>query len=226
MRWYYLLLTVFVSSGFAHSAESPREFNKLIGTWKGAGTPEGGTPEARQKGHWTESAEIVWKFSRDESWLDFKFKDGKFFAEAALAPTKDKKWTFKSITPEKTLVEYSGTWDGKQFQLTRTLKESSLEERLIISPLHENRFTYRLETRKLNSTLWTKTYQVGLTKQGVAFAETGDGERECIVSGGRGTSTVTFEGKTYYVCCSGCRDEFKEDPKKYIALWEAKRKKK
>jgi YHS domain-containing protein len=44
------------------------------------------------------------------------------------------------------------------------------------------------------------------------------------VTGGLGTMTVSYEGKTYYVCCSGCRDEFKADPKKYIAEWEAKRK--
>ncbi len=27
---------------------------------------------------------------------------------------------------------------------------------------------------------------------------------------------VTYNGKEYYVCCSGCREEFKADPEKYI----------
>ena len=36
---------------------------------------------------------------------------------------------------------------------------------------------------------------------------------------------VSFEGKTYYVCCTGCRDEFKENAAKYVKEWEAKRKK-
>ena len=37
---------------------------------------------------------------------------------------------------------------------------------------------------------------------------------------------VSFQGKTYYVCCSGCRDAFNEEPEKYIAEFEAKKKNK
>jgi YHS domain-containing protein len=33
------------------------------------------------------------------------------------------------------------------------------------------------------------------------------------------------QGVTYYVCCSGCRDAFNEDPEKYIKEYEAKKKK-
>ena len=35
---------------------------------------------------------------------------------------------------------------------------------------------------------------------------------ECIVTGGEGTMTVMHAGKTYYVCCTGCRDAFLADP--------------
>ena len=48
---------------------------------------------------------------------------------------------------------------------------------------------------------------------------------ECIVSGGLGTMKVSYNGKEYWVCCSGCRDEFKENPEKYIKEVEAKAKK-
>ena len=37
---------------------------------------------------------------------------------------------------------------------------------------------------------------------------------------------VTYKGKDYYVCCSGCRDEFKANPEKYIKEAEAKAKEK
>jgi YHS domain-containing protein len=40
---------------------------------------------------------------------------------------------------------------------------------------------------------------------------------ECIVSGGAATMPVSYKGTTYYVCCSGCRDEFLANPEKYIA---------
>ena len=49
---------------------------------------------------------------------------------------------------------------------------------------------------------------------------------ECIVSGGLGTMKVTYKGKDYYVCCSGCRDEFKSDPEKYIKEYEERKKEK
>jgi hypothetical protein len=48
----------------------------------------------------------------------------------------------------------------------------------------------------------------------------------CVVSGGVGTSTVTYKGQTYYLCCSGCRDAFNENPEKYIKEFEAKKNKK
>jgi YHS domain len=48
----------------------------------------------------------------------------------------------------------------------------------------------------------------------------------CIVTGGLGTSTVMYKGQTFYVCCSGCRDAFNENPEKFIKEWEAKKNKK
>jgi hypothetical protein len=71
--------------------------------------------------------------------------------------------------------------------------------------------------------LFARRYQVGATKEGVPFAG-GDGKPECIVSGGLGTTAVMFQGKTYYVCCSGCRTEFNENPEKYVREYESKKK--
>ena len=31
---------------------------------------------------------------------------------------------------------------------------------------------------------------------------------------------MTYMGKTYYVCCSGCKDAFNEDPAKYVKEFE------
>ena len=36
--------------------------------------------------------------------------------------------------------------------------------------------------------------------------------------------TVSFGGKTYYVCCTGCRDAFNEDPEKFVKAFEKKKK--
>jgi len=59
----------------------------------------------------------------------------------------------------------------------------------------------------------------------VPFAA-GSAVPECVVTGGLGTATVTYMGKTYFVCCTGCRDEFNSDPAKYVKDFEAKKAKK
>ena len=47
-----------------------------------------------------------------------------------------------------------------------------------------------------------------------------------IVSGGTGTIKVMYKGMTYFVCCTGCRDAFLDDPEKYIREAAEKKKKK
>ena len=37
-----------------------------------------------------------------------------------------------------------------------------------------------------------------------------------IVSGGLGKIKVSYKGQTYYVCCTGCQEAFKDDPEKYL----------
>ncbi len=96
-------------------------------------------------------------------------------------------------------------------------------QRLIVTVLHFNRYLYRYEVKPAESARFALVYQVGATKEGVDFAG-GDDAPECVVSGGLGTMPVMFKGQTYYVCCSGCRDAFKEEPEKYIKEFEARKK--
>jgi hypothetical protein len=46
---------------------------------------------------------------------------------------------------------------------------------------------------------------------------------ECVVSGGLGTMPVSYKGETFYVCCSGCKDAFVENPEKFIKEFKAKK---
>ena len=62
---------------------------------------------------------------------------------------------------------------------------------------------------------FSNAYAMNGTKEGEAFA--GGGKKpECIVSGGAASIQVSYNGKTYYVCCTGCRDEFLANPEKYV----------
>jgi hypothetical protein len=66
---------------------------------------------------------------------------------------------------------------------------------------------------------------IGTQREGVSFALSASdyGDKTCIVSQGLGTSTITHNGKTYYVCCSGCRGAFEEDPERWIAAAEKRK---
>lgn len=50
------------------------------------------------------------------------------------------------------------------------------------------------------------------------------GNKICPVSGEKigvnnmPPATFEYEGKIYHFCCSGCIEEFKKDPQKYIAI--------
>jgi hypothetical protein len=212
--------------------EALQPFNILVGSWRGSGAPEG-TTEERLAGAWTETITWEWKFKDQDAWLTVTFTKGKHFSKGELRYTPDKdakepRFTLVLITSDKTTATFVGGLDekGKTLTLTRTDGPAKEEQRLVFSLLHHNRHLYRLDTRPANTTVaFTKVYQVGATKEGVAFADVPKGP-ECIVSGGVGTMTVVYKGKTYYVCCSGCRDEFKADPEKYIKEAELKAKEK
>ena len=50
----------------------------------------------------------------------------------------------------------------------------------------------------------------------IAASDTSYGEKECIVSQGLGVMTVTYQGRAFYVCCSGCQSAFNDDPTFWI----------
>ena len=40
---------------------------------------------------------------------------------------------------------------------------------------------------------------------------------------GLGTTPIQYKGETYWVCCSGCAEAFRENPEKYIAEFKARK---
>ena len=212
----------------ASAREALKPFNVLVGSWKGTGYPEG-TREERAAGMWTETITWGWQFNNDDAWLIATFDKGKHFSSAELRYSMEKATYQLTLTaPDKTKLTFSGKLTDKDKVLTldRAGGPAGEEQRLVFSLLHFNRHLYRFETRPAGSPLaFTKLWQVGATKEGVPFADVPKGP-ECVVSGGLGTMKVTYMGKEYYVCCSGCRDAFKENPEKWIKEFEARAKEK
>jgi hypothetical protein len=205
--------------------EALKPLNDLIGSWRATGTPEG-TREEKQKGFWTETLTWGWQFKGNDAWLTVTFDKGKYFTKGELRYLADKdSYELKLTTPDKESLAFVGKLDDGRLTLAREDDKKKETQQIVVSLLHANRFLYRYEVKPQGKTLFAKLYQVGCTKEGVEFAS-GDGKPECIVSGGLGTRPVMYKGKTYYVCCSGCADAFKEDPEKYIMEFEEKKKNK
>jgi hypothetical protein len=200
-----------------------RPFNDLVGSWRATGTPEG-TREEKQRGFWTENLEWRWQFKNDDAWLAVDFTKGKYFTSGELRFLTEKKvYELTLQTPSKDKLVFTGQLKGRVLTVERTGQDES--QRLTITLLHSNRFLYASEFKSAKSKRFIRQYQVGATKEGVAFAGPADNALECIVTGGLGKIQVSHKGKTYYVCCSGCRDVFMEDPEKCIRE-AAERKKK
>jgi hypothetical protein len=231
MKHLSLSLFVLAAVGVALSADppgkrSPREalqpFGDLIGTWKGTGQPKG---KNDKNTFWSEKLDWQWQFKKDDAWLKVAFEKGKSFTEGELHYRADKdQYEFIAQTPDKKKQTWHGTLKGKVLTLEREDADARQKQRLILTMLHANRFLYSFDVKAENKATYTRLYQVGATKEGIPFAG-GDGKPECVVSGGVGTIAVRYMGQTYYVCCSGCRDEFNDNPKKYVDEYNAKKKK-
>ena len=208
------------SAGRRADQAALKAFAPLIGSWKGVGQPQRGS----SRGAWTEAADWAWKLSNDSAALELKVEKGKYLKAAELRPGHEAgSFTLKATLADDSTRTFAGkAADHAKLVLAATETGAEGVRRITLTPLHETRFLLMLEgADAANRT--TRLGEVGYTRQGVAFAA-GESGPVCIVTEGRGTMTVEYKGKTYYVCCSGCRDLFKEDPEAVLA--EAKEREK
>ena len=205
---------------------SPKEalqaFNDLIGSWRGSGEPNG-TREEKQRGFWQETIAWQWQFKGEDAWLQAAFTKGKYFTAGELRYLPDGDlYQFTLHTPAKNELQFKGTLKDHRLTLDRTDEKTGEAQRLVISLLHPNRYLYRYDVKPADHATFTTVYQVGATKEGESFASADEGP-ECVVSGGHGTLTTNYKGKTYYFCCTGCRDAFNDAPEKYIKEYEVRK---
>ena len=190
-------------------------FAGLVGEWKGTGQPRRGS----SRGAWTEAAGWAWKLTPDSAALELTVtQGGKLLRSALLRPTKD----VGTFALDATLADGSRrTFVGKAAHkaplvLVADPPAGDGPRRVTLNPLHDTRFLLLLEARADDDPAYRRLAEVGYTRQGVAFAA-GESYPPCIVTGGRGTTRVSYMGKAYWVCCSGCKDLFNEDPAAVIA---------
>jgi YHS domain-containing protein len=216
-----LLRSAAGQEGEAKTAKAAlQELNDYIGGWKGSGTSD-----RDQLDIWKEHADWGWRFKGDDAWLTLKLTPGKHFKGGELRYLPDRE------IYRMTLLDAAGkklTFDGKlkrgRLTLQRRDPDTGATQQVQMNLAGGGvRFVYTYSVRAASRTFFTKQFQVGFTKEGEAFAATRK-KVECIVTGGQGTIPVSYNGVTYFVCCSGCRDAFNENPAKYVREYQARKK--
>lgn len=213
------------SSGESRSAsqEALSELNTLIGGWRGTGQPMRGST----KGSWTETAEWVWEIKKDHVGIRYAVTGGKLLSSALVTWDADeKKYLLEATLPDKSKRDYAGTLSGNKLTFETEADQSGDVSQIVVTLLREDRTLVLFQNRRKDQTQFSRVAELGYTREGTKLAEETSAGPECIVTGGKGTMSTVYKGKTYYFCCTGCRDAFNDDPDTIIAQAEEKARKK
>jgi hypothetical protein len=157
--------------------------------------------------------------SRDRGEKTGAEQEGDAPAEAALGPQ----------------AVYRGRYEEGRWVFTRTEKErgrdadhaavvAAAPARISLRLVAEGkRLVVLLERRLGGSDRFARLAEIGYTRKGSGFGQGGGTGPECIVTGGLGTIAVEYAGQTYYVCCTGCRDYFLENPQQVLAQYRQRK---
>lgn len=199
--------------------EQLQKLGDLIGEWRGTGQERRGST----RGAWRQTGEFVWDFSdKTNPAIRYVVSDGKLTTEARVTWSAEKKaYQLLLNTPNEGQRQYMGNWDGNKlvFQSERT--EGRIYQ-LTLTPLNEKRTLVLHEKTSDGGDTFFRIAEVGYTRAGTRLAVPGGGRRECVVTGGTANTPVMYQGQTYYVCCSGCKQAFEDDPAGIIADFEAR----
>jgi hypothetical protein len=201
------------------SREALKELNDFIGQWKGTGTPE-----KNKKDFWTETIDWSWRFKGDDAWIMLEIKNGKYLKSGEMRYLTDKKrYQLTAVDLKDNKMVFEGELKDGTLTLTREDDKTKESQRLVMNLAAEGiRFNYYFERRPEDRKQFVREYKVESGKVGESLGASAK-KTECVVSGGLGTIPVSYKGETFYVCCSGCRDAFNENPDKYIAEYKARK---
>ncbi len=192
--------------------------NSLIGGWRGSGQVRRGST----RGAWQETGTFVWKFGGGKVGVEYQVKDGKHIGTGLVSwDAARKEFTMDAVFDDGSKRAYRGKLEKKVLTLISEPDKDDIVSRITLRQLNEKRMLVLYETRRASSSFYSRVGEVGYTREGTRLASSGSSGPECVVTGGAGTIKVSHEGKTYYVCCTGCRDAFNDDPVGILADYRA-----
>ena len=192
-----------------------QEVQDFIGLWNLEGTRKvDGRTEA-----WREKVSWGWKFKDGDAWMTVEFAEGKgrYFKNGTLKyDVARKKYILALASTDKGEQVFEGQLAKGVLKLESKDAKSGDVTRLTMNTLAEGiRFQLKHEKQNGGRGLFSSLYAMNGNKDGESIAGTTK-KPECIVSGGAASIPVSYQGKQYFVCCTGCRDEFNANPEKYI----------
>ena len=229
------------------SADSNREktvagltpLSFLVGDWKGVAQPKRGS----NVGAWSEKAHAAWHFDDKIPCLLLNLEPGKkstqfFFATSSESSRpiiefrqQDQPAIALEMTKPANLTSAESASQQSNMPQDHWIFEniavpSKPRHRITIRKISEIRMTMLFEESPNPEAAFRRQYEIGMTREGERLANGNTGERQCIVTGGLGTISVMHAGKTYYVCCEGCKQAFESDPEGTLMAYRERLKKK
>jgi hypothetical protein len=193
----------------------------IVGKWRGVGQPTRGS----RQGAWREECSWTWKFAANgQAALLVQAAEGKFFTSGELRPgTAPLEFAFEvhsADLKQETPRSFHGKLDDDG-KLVLVDSEAPLESpaRITIRTAAGGDRMLVLYEKRLPGDRYSRLAEIGYTRDGSGFGK-GTSYIECVVTGGLGTIPVTHGGKTYYVCCTGCRDFFYDRPAEVIKEYQ------
>lgn len=197
-------------------------FNELIGGWRGTGQVRRGS----NQGAWREDAEWIWEFEDGAAAIRYAVTDGRHLKSAKLTWDPDAgQFVVHATLPDERERVYRGAFQDEKLILESAPDDRGDIHRLTVTLLNEKRTLVLFEKRRENQQSYQRVAEVGYTREGTRLAYKDGSGPECVVTGGAGTIPVTYKGETYYVCCTGCRQAFEDDPEGILAEYAARREK-
>jgi len=211
----------------------------LLGTWHGTTQREIGQFKAIDEPNW------VWDFQTDRNQpaLVMTSASSPYLRSARLTYLTDRQiFQMQGVDPEGQIRVLEGTFSEpvQEFQgddqkmhvkykleLTQVAPVQVRDQwQIVLNQQENNRYLQEMARKRGASYLRIDT--VATQRQGTSFAKSdaGYGEKECVISGGLGTIQLSYKGKSYWVCCTGCKAAFEEDPASWIAAYDKKSKQK
>ena len=194
-----------------------------MGSWRGVGQVQRG----RVRGAWTESADWAWKLTSDSAGLEITVKKGKYLKAGVLRPGKAPgTFVFEATLADGTSRTFAGKAGGTEAAGPDGRRQGPGRRS---APGLDHPAARHPPARPAggrgprDATPSPGSARSATRREGVAFAAV-ESYPLCVVTEGRGTIQVRYKGKTYWVCCSGCRDLFKDDPESVLAEAAAREK--